>query len=157
MAHNMFPDRNHCSVPARVPITAETICMGAANRYMGGKNWAATGIPARIEAGCCAMEIYTAAPKKAPQKNNARNSTIIIWFYHVIIMSISIRTNRTESHRHDIADRSTSHWLIKFDDIVIRIPDKEKHASIGTFHSFGDGNAFLSQDSLDFVPVGDFQ
>ena len=31
-----------------------------------------------MDAGCCAMEMYTAAPKKVPQRKSAKNSTRII-------------------------------------------------------------------------------
>ena len=71
----MLPPRNHWTKPANVPPSADTICIGAARPYIGGKNLAATDTPAFIVAGCCAMEIYTAAPKNVPQRNNAKNST----------------------------------------------------------------------------------
>ena len=41
-----------------MPPSADTIYIGAARPYIGGKNMAAIDTPAFIEAGCCAMEMY---------------------------------------------------------------------------------------------------
>ena len=79
------PKNHHWARPANVPPSADTICIGAARLYIGGKNFSATGIPAFIVAGCCAMDMYTAAPKNVPHRNTAKNSINIIGVCLVVV------------------------------------------------------------------------